>query len=219
MRAETERGRGVEVGTEGGPVNSAFLASTTSTSSRILRVLVPAVLSWWPRAGEHKQVIGDYPQPDPSLHPVRASVSTAPQPVPSFERANASLAAGAPAEGRPRQPRARGAGRAREHHVPHPAVPGRRYVLPRRESPIGHRKLRSVVEEVNVAIQRRGPQVSFRLPALTHLVVGDELALRFLDLHDAPELGGLGQFALADDLGVRLEETDDLPRKMGIAPQ
>jgi hypothetical protein len=40
---------------------------------------------------------------------------------------------------------------------------------------------------------------------------------RLLDLHDAQELGRLGQLALADDLDVRLEEADDLARKVRIA--
>src|SRR4029450_4873241 len=82
---------------------------------------------------------------------------------------------------------------------------------------VGDGEARRVIENGDVAIEGRRPERTFRLAPLTHFVIGDELRLRFLDLHEAAEFGGLRQLALADDLGVRLEEADHLAGEVEIA--
>ena len=50
-------------------------------------------------------------------------------------------------------------------------------------------------------------------------VGGDDLMLGFLNRHELLEFGGLHHFAFANAFGVRLEETHDLVRHVGIAVQ
>src|SRR2546428_9677961 len=137
----------------------------------------------------------------------------------TLERADPSFAPRAPAESRAGNPRALLAGLPRQHDVPDPAVLRGAFIGPRGKAAIGDGQLGGAIEERDVTIQGGLPEGALRLAALTHRVVGDELRLGLLDLHEPPELGGLGQLALADDLGVRLEETDHLARVMRIAAE
>ena len=100
MRADTEQQSGIEVLAAARPLNSVFAAFTSPIASNV-RATVAADRSW-PRAGEDQQVIGEHPQPDPPLHATGASVPAPPQAVTAFECADASFAAGAPAESGPR---------------------------------------------------------------------------------------------------------------------
>src|SRR3989442_418806 len=171
----------------------------------------------WPGAAEHEQVIGDDPEPDPALHPALTAVPAPPEPMTALERADPSFAPRAPTEGRAGQPRALLAGLPRQHDVPHPALLRGAFIRSRGETAVGDGELRGAVEERNVTIQCGGPEGPLRLAAVTYCVVGDELRLGLLDLHDPAKLGGPGQLALADDVGVRLEQTDHLARVVGIA--
>src|SRR6266849_4549548 len=173
----------------------------------------------WPGAAEHQQVIGDDAEPDPALHPALATVPAPPEPMPALERTDPSFAPRAPAERRAGNPRALLAGLPRQHDVPDPAVLRRAFIGSRGEAAIGDGQLRGAVEERDVTIQCGLPEGALRLAALTHRVVGDELRLGLLDLHEPSELGGLGQLALSDDLAVRLEQTHYLARVMRIAPE
>src|SRR2546428_7777952 len=162
----------------------------------------------WSGAAEHQQVIGDDSEPHPALHPTLAVVSAPTEPMTALERADPSFAPRAPAESRAGNPRALLAGLPRQHDVLDPAVLRRAFIRARGEAAVGDGELRGAIEERHVTIQGGRPEGALRLAALTHRVVGDELRLRLLDLHEPPELGGLGQLALPDDLSVRLEETD-----------
>src|ERR1700674_4713028 len=51
-----------------------------------------------PRAAEDLQVVGDHSESDPALHAGRSAVPAAPQPMTARERADAPLAARAPAQ-------------------------------------------------------------------------------------------------------------------------
>src|SRR3989442_610619 len=166
----------------------------------------------WPGAAEHQQVIGHDTEPHPALHPVLAAVPAAPEPMTALERADPSFAPRAPAERRAGDPRARLAGHPRQHDVPDPAVLRSALIRARGEAAVGDGELRGAVEERDVTIQGGRPEGALRLAVLTDGVVGDELRLGLLDLHEPPELSGLGQLALPDDLSVRLEETDHLAR-------
>jgi hypothetical protein len=154
-----------------------------------------------PGSAEDLQAVGDHAQPDPALHPGRSAVPTAPQPMTSLESTDAPLAAGAPAQGRASGAGPRGSGVSRQHDVPHVTHAGRVFLRWRGKPTIGHRQLRGPAEEGQVAIQRGHPEGAIGHPAFADLVVGDELGFRLLDLHQAAELGGLGQLALAEDLG------------------
>src|SRR5262245_18330881 len=214
MTADIEHRSRIEVLAAAEPLNSAVLAFTPS----LQRVLTVPEHSW-PGAGEHEQIIGEHPQTDPPLHPMDASVATPSQSMTAFQRADASFAAGTPAQCGARQARARRPRLARQDDVPNPAVLRRALIAPRREAAVGHRQLRSVIEERDVPIQGRRPEGALGLAAVTHRVVGDDLPLGHLDLHHPAELSGLGQLALADDLGVRLEETDHLAWESRIAAE
>src|SRR5437867_5632318 len=170
----------------------------------------------WSRSGEGEQIVGDHAQPDPPLHAARASVPAPPHPVPTFERADASFTAGAPAEGGPSGARALLAGLTRQHDVPDAAGVRGALVAARGKAAVGDGQVRRMVEERDVAIQRGLPEGALRLTSLTDRVVGDELRLGLLDFHQSPELGRLGQLAFADDLGMRLEEADHLAREVRI---
>src|SRR4029453_10412343 len=94
MSAETKRGARTRVLIPGRPRTSG--ASGFISSARDPAVAEPS--RSWSRSGQDEQVVGDHAQPDPALHPARAAVPTSPQPVATFERADAPFAAGAPAE-------------------------------------------------------------------------------------------------------------------------
>src|SRR5882672_504823 len=137
----------------------------------------------------------------------------------TLERTDPAFAPRAPAESRAGDPRALLAGLPRQHDVLDAAVLRRAFIRARGEAAVGDGELRWAIEERYVTIQGGRPEGALRLAALTHRVVGDELRLGLLDLHEPSELGGLGQLALADDLRVRLEQTHHLARVVRIAPE
>src|SRR6266436_796909 len=217
MSADTELQSGIAVLAAARPLNSVFAAFTSSLS---LGAHAPAASGRsWPGAGEDQQVIGEHPQSNPPLHAAGAAVPAPPQSVTAFECADASFAACAPAQGCARGARPRLPMLARQHDVPDPAVLRAAFIAPRGEATVGDRQLRRATEERDVPIQSGRPERAFRLAALTHLVVRDELRLRLLDLHQPAEFRRLGQLPLSDDLGVRLEDTDHLARKARIAAE
>src|SRR5262245_16884047 len=117
MNADIEQRPGIVDLAAANPLNSACLASTLSIS-RVLRRLPAVGDCAWPGAGEDEQVVGEHPQSDPPLHSAGASVAAPPQSVTAFECADASFAAGAPAERGPRGARARLPRLARQDDVP-----------------------------------------------------------------------------------------------------
>src|SRR5262245_12652379 len=152
MNDNIERGSGVEVLAGARPLNAAFLAFTSSISLGLRRVRAVLGRSW-PRPGEHEQVIGEHPQPNPSLHATSASISASSESVTALECADTSFAAGAPAEGRSSKSRALLARLARQHDVPDPALQCRPLIAPGREAAVGDHPVRGVIEERDVPIQ------------------------------------------------------------------
>src|SRR5262245_22888569 len=215
MNAEIEPRCRIEGLKAANPLNSALLAFSSSMSPVVDSFLVIAGRSW-PGTGEHEQVIGEHPQPHPPLHPAGASVATPPQSVTTFQCADASFAACAPAQScaRARLPRL-----ARQDDVPDTAILRRALIAPGSAGAVSDGQVRGVIEQRDVPIQARRPERACRLAARADLVVSDELRLGLLVLHEPAELGRLGQLALSDDLGVRLEETDHLARKARIATE
>ena len=70
-----------------------------------------------------------------------------------------------------------------------------------------------------MAIQRRPPQRAIRRAGPADLVAGDELRFGFLDLQQAPELCGLGQLAVSENLRVRLEDAHHSVRVVRFASE
>ena len=68
------------------------------------------------------------------------------------------------------------------------------------------------------SFDRRDQQVGVAGPLVVDLVVRDDLLFGFLDLDHLAELGGLGGLALADDLGVRLEQAHELAGARACCP-
>src|SRR2546422_6506072 len=132
------------------------------------------------------------PQPDPPLHPTEASVATPSKSVTAFECADASFAAGAPAQSGARRARAPLPRLARQDDVPDTAILRGALIAPGREAAVGDRQLRGVIEQRDVPIQARRPERAVRLAALAHRVVRNELRLGLLDLYEPTELGRLG---------------------------
>ena len=157
MSADIEQRCGIEVLAGARPLNSTVLAFTSSMSP-VIRLVRAVQGRAWPRAGEHEQVIGEHPQSDPPLHPTGASVATPSKSVTAFECADASFAAGAPAQGRARRARPRLPMLARQHDVPDPAVLRRAFIAPRGEATVGDGQLRGVIEERDVPIQGGRPE-------------------------------------------------------------
>jgi hypothetical protein len=218
MSVEIERPSGIEVLAVARPLKFAVVASTTFTAPVLHRV--PALGGGSrPRTGEDEQVIGKHPQPDPSLHPAGASEAAPAQAVTTFECADTSFAACAPTQSCARRARTRLTRLARQDDVPDTAVPRRVFIAPGSEPAVGDRQVRGVIEERDVPIQGGRPESTLRLTVLAHRVVSNELPLGLLDLHEPTELGRLGQFALSDDLSVRLEETNHLARKPRITAE
>src|SRR5208337_1171250 len=73
---------------------------------------------------------------------------------------------------------------------------------------------RSPPQLAPVRLHRRQQQVPVTGPLLVYIVVRDDLVLRFLQLHQFAELVGLACLSLADNLGVRLKQADQLSRKL-----
>src|SRR5215467_46212 len=121
MNAGIERRCGIEALAAARPLNSAFVAFTSSIWPVLHSARAVPGCSW-PGAGEHEQIIGEHPQPHPPLHPADASVATPPQSVTTFQCADASFAACAPAQSSARRARARLPRLARQDDVPDPAV-------------------------------------------------------------------------------------------------
>src|SRR6266571_1869465 len=194
---------------QGREVRDVVRARPVSLSSAALCLVIPypATVSGvsGPGPAEVLEVVGAHTEPDPALHPGRSAVPTPPQPMTSLERADAPLAAGAPAQGRAGSSGPRGSGVSRQHDVPHVTRSGREFIHRRGKPAIGYRQIRRPAEEGDVAIQRGHPEGAIGRAALADLVVGDELRFGLLDLHQASELSGLGQFALAENFRVRLE--------------
>src|SRR5437879_2237602 len=147
MNADIKRRRcGIEVLAVAKTLNSARLAFTSSMSPVLHGALAVPGRSW-SRAGQHKQVIGEHSQPDPPLHPAGAAVAAPPQSMSTFQCADASFAASAPAQSCARSARARLPRLAGQDDVPDAAVRCRAFITSRREAAVGDRELRGVLEQ------------------------------------------------------------------------
>src|SRR5438094_4171987 len=80
-------------------------------------------------------------------------------------------------------------------------------------------QLRNTPELLFVFLHRRHQEVGIIGPLGEHLVMGDDLILRFLNLDHLPELGRLARFPLADHFRARFKYTHQFPRYMDVSTQ
>ena len=123
------------------------------------------------------QVIGDDPEADPSSGAISASIATAPQPVASFDHADATFAANAPplSAAKPalalmRAPRRRFPAGPGQDHPTHPARDRGLFIRRRRESTISRRDIRRSIKHREMSIQCWRPQRHVGGAPVVHLV-------------------------------------------------
>src|SRR4029453_2498101 len=80
----------------------------------------------------------------------------------------------------------------------------------------GH-QARCMAELLLVHFERGEEQIAVAWPLVVDLVVRDDLLFGLLELDHLAEFGRLTRLALANDLGLGLEQADDLARSMRIA--
>src|SRR6516165_709229 len=192
----------------------SVLASSNFAAHRVTRRLPSPGPS--PGAAQDQQVVGDDPEAHPALHPEEASIAAASEPVAALQGADASFAAGSPF-----QRGANGAGAPlpalpRQDHPTH-APSGRGPLIGGRgKAAVGNGQEGGAAEELLVPNERGDPERLIGHTGRADRVVGDELGLGFLDLHQLAELRRLDRLAFADRLRVRLEEAEELIRVVGI---
>src|SRR5262249_44171598 len=91
------------------------------------------------------------------------------------------------------------------------------FVLGRGEATIGGRDIWSATEDRDMSIERRGPERHVGRSRRMDLICRDDLMLAFLDGHELPELGRLGDLAFPDGLGMRFEDTENFVRYVRVA--
>jgi hypothetical protein len=114
-------------------------------------ICAPALGSWRGPT-KHEQVIGDDPEPHPTLHPMLAAVPAAPETMTPLERADPPFTAGSPPKGQARPPRATFPRLARENDVPDTALVGEAFIGRRGKAAVGDGELRGAAKECDVAI-------------------------------------------------------------------
>src|SRR5689334_9105103 len=82
------------------------------------------------------------------------------------------------------------------------------------EARIGCDQPRNASENPLVRFNRRHQQFAVARPFLEHLIMRNDLVLRFLYLDQLAKLGRLAGLAFADNLGVRFGQADDLTRQL-----
>src|SRR5437016_9241330 len=143
------------------------------------------------RAAEDEKIVRDHAEPDPAVHALQPAIATSRQTVPVLEHTDPSFTARPPAHGASKPARARLAPAPRQGHVVHASQV--RHALIRRgaETAVGDGEPRRPAEELLVTLEGRHPQVAVGHACGTDGVVGDDLVLGFLDLHELAELGEL----------------------------
>src|SRR5207247_9778764 len=114
----------------------------------------------------------------------------------ALERTDPSFTARSPAEGQAGNSRAGCARLVRKHDMPDSALVRDAFIRRRGKATVSDGELRRAAKELDMSVQGGSPQAAVSLPALTHRVIGDELRLGLLDLHQPSELRRFGQLPL-----------------------
>src|SRR5271157_3283881 len=167
------------------------------------------------------EVVGDDPEPHPSPHPVGPMVAATCQPVPPLEHADPDftsraplLASLEPALLLPLAPFWAAGATVRDRNVLHAQSMRACLVGVRVITSIRRHPSRRPPQLAPVRFHCRKQQVPVTGPLLVYIVMRNDLVLRFLQLHQLTELVGLACLSLADNLSVRLEQADQLSRKL-----
>src|SRR5271157_5322106 len=167
------------------------------------------------------EVVGDDPEPHPSPHPVGPMVAATCQPVPPLDHAGPAFTSRAPllASLEPAlliqlTSFLAACTSVGDRHILHaqsvrPFLVGVRVITRIRRYPS-----RRPPQLAPMRFHRRQQQVPVTGPLLVYIVMRNDLVLRFLQLHQLAELVGLAGLSLADNLGVRLKQADQLSRKL-----
>src|SRR5512139_2693364 len=172
-------------------------------------------------SAEHQQVVCHNPQAYPPLHPRGSPIAATPEAVTALQGADSPLAS------RPTSQRATEPalpflllgtfGCAGEDYPLDAQLHCGQFVLPRGKARVRHGQPRGSTEELTVPLQRWRPQILVVDARRADLVVSDELALGFLDLHELSELRGLDRLPLPNRLGMWLEEAQHLAGVVGVS--
>ena len=131
-------------------LKSAHLVFTSSISSVLRRPTVAEPVGSKRGAGEHEQVVGEHPQPNPPL-PCRRRLGSGTGAVRAdFQSADASFAARAPAQRGVRRARARPAQLPRQHDLADATLVGGLLVGLRGEATVGDGQLLGPLEQRDV---------------------------------------------------------------------
>src|SRR5271157_2860398 len=170
------------------------------------------------------EVVGDDPEPHPSLHSISPVVAATRQPVPPLEHADPAFTSRAPflaplepALLLPLAPFWAAGATVRDRNVLHAQSMRAFLVGVRVITSIRRHPSRRAPQLAPVRFHCRKQQVPVTGPLLVYIVMRNDLVLRFLQLHQLTELVGLACLSLADNLSVRLKQADQLSRKLGQA--
>src|SRR5271157_935856 len=170
------------------------------------------------------EVVGDDPEPHPSLHSISPVVAATRQPVPPLDHADPAftsraplLASLEPALLLPLAPFLAPRTSVGNRNVLHAQSVRAFFVGARVITRIRRHPSRCPPQLAPMRFHRRKQQVPITGPLRIDLVMRNDLVLRFLQLQQLAELVGLACLPLADDLGVRLKQADQLSRKLGHA--
>src|SRR6266496_4002391 len=180
--------------------------------------------SWVHDQTDVEEIVGDYAEPDPALHSVVTLVSAAIETIAPFHDADAALAAGPPflAVAEPTLlllalafgALGRTIGNAHAfdaHRLCSCLVPARV------EGGVCCDQSRNPSQPGLVSGDGWDQQVRIVGSPSIDLIVDDDLILGFLQLGDLAEFVGLAGLALANDLGGRLEQAENLALDMRVA--
>src|SRR5438132_1327277 len=171
-------------------------------------------------------IVRDHAQAHPTLHPGIPAIATTIQSVASFEHANATFHSRSPL-----MAASEGAlllmsssfgalcGAVRNRNLLHTHLAQFCLVARGVEPCVTSHQLRNTPELLFVFLHRRHQEVGIIGPLGEHLVMGDDLILRFLNLDHLPELGRLARFPLADHFRARFKYTHQFPRYMDVSTQ
>src|SRR6516164_7095736 len=163
-----------------------------------------------------------HPASDPPFHPFLSPIAAAVEPVPSFEHADPALA--------PRPPflplaepafllvlaSGRAVGRTiRDRDPLHPQRVCLPLIFRGVKTSITSQPLGRPPQPLPMQAHRCQQQGRVGRPLPAHRIVGNNLILGFLYLHQLAELGRLAHFALADDFRRGFEHAHDLARRVG----
>src|SRR5271157_5383300 len=167
------------------------------------------------------EVVGDDPEPHPSLHSIGPVVAATCQPVPPLDHADPAFTSRAPFLAPPEPALLlqltsflAACTSVGDRHILHaqsvrPFLVGVRVITSIRRHPS-----RRPPQLAPVRFHCRKQQVPVTGPLLVYIVMRNDLVLRFLQLHQLTELVGLACLSLADNLSVRLKQADQLSRKL-----